>query len=81
MFLGLGHNPVWNGHNEHSGISLASSCDHILDEVPVSWAVHYREVVLGGIEALMGDIDRHASFALFFQAVHNPGELEGCLAL
>jgi len=81
MLLGLSHDPVRDGHNKNSGISLAGAGDHVLNEVPVSGAVHYSEVELGGVEAVMGDVDGDAPLALFLEAVHNPGELEGCLSL
>jgi len=81
VLLGLSHDPVRNGHDQNGGISLAGAGDHVLDEVSVSGAVHYSEVEFGGVEAVMGDVDGDTPLALLLEAVHNPGELEGCLSL
>ena len=81
MLLGLSHNAIRDSYYQHGRIGLAGSGDHVLYEVSVTGAVHYGKVELCGIEAVMGDIDGDAPLTLFLQAIHDPGELEGCLSL
>jgi len=81
VLLRLGLNAVVCCHDEHSVICLRGARDHVLHEVTVARAVDDGEVVLVGVELLVGDVDRDTALALFGQVVHDVGELESALAL
>ncbi len=81
MLLGLLHHAIGCGDDQQCGVGLGCARDHVLDEVTVAGAVHDREVVLVGVEPLVGDIDGDTTLTLFLEAVHNPGELKRALTL
>jgi len=58
-----------------------SARDHVLHEVTVARTVDDGEVVLVGVELLVGDVDGYASLTLLGEVVHDVGELEATLAL
>merc|ERR550519_2288662 len=68
------------GDDKHTTISLRSSSDHVLDEVPVSRGINDGHIVLGGLELPESNIDGDSSLALSLQFVKNPGVLEGSLS-
>jgi len=68
------------GDDQHTTISLGSTSDHVLDEIPVSGGINDGNVVLGGLELPQGDIDGDTTLTLGLQLVQNPGVLEGTLA-
>ena len=81
MFLGLGLRSLDGGDDQHGGVGLGGTGDHVLHEVTVTRGVDDGEVVLVGVEALVGDVDGDTSLPLFPQRVHDPCELEGALTL
>merc|ERR1719317_1709286 len=68
------------GDDEHTTVSLRSSSDHVLDEVPVSRGINDGDIVLGGLELPESNIDGDSSLTLSLQFVKNPGILEGSLS-
>jgi len=80
MLLGLLHDTIGCSDDKDCCICLRSTGDHVLHEIPVSGTIYDGEVELGGVETLVGDVDCDTPLALFFQVVHNPGELECGLA-
>lgn len=58
---------------------LRGSCDHVLDEITMSWGINDGDVILGSLELPQGDINGDTSFTLSLQLVQNPGILEGTL--
>merc|ERR1719244_427411 len=68
------------GDDKHTTISLGSSSDHVLDEVPVSRGINDGDIVLGGLELPESNIDGDSSLTLSLQFVKNPGILEGSLS-
>lgn len=58
---------------------LRGSCDHVLDEITMSWGINDGDVILGSLELPQGDINGDTSFTLSLQLVQNPGVLEGTL--
>merc|ERR1719147_526281 len=67
------------GDDEHSTVSLASSRDHVLDEVTMSRGVDDGDIILGSLELPQGDVDGDATLTLSLELVKNPGILEGSL--
>ena len=62
-------------------VGLGGTSDHVLYEVAVTRSVDDGEVVLVGVEPLVGHVDGDTALPLLLQGVHDPGELEGRLAL
>ncbi len=81
MLLGLGLRSLNGGHDQNGGVCLGGTGDHVLHEVTVAGGVDDGEVILVGVEPLVSDVDGNAPLPLFLQRVHDPGELEGALAL
>ena len=81
VLLGLVHDTISGCHDENCSICLRCTGNHVLDEVPVTWAVHDSEIELWRIETLVCDINGDTSLTFFFQVVHHPGEFEGRLTL
>ncbi len=73
--------PLYGGAGDDRGVSLAGTGDHVLDEVPVSRGVNDCEVVFVGVELLVTYIDGDSSLSFFFEAVHDPREVEGAFSL
>ena len=80
MLLGLGVHTIVGGDAEDCGVGLAGAGNHVLHEVAVTWRVDDGEVVVGGEELLVSDVDGDASLALLLQSVHDVGEAESGLA-
>merc|ERR1719431_1044063 len=68
------------GNDKHATISLRSSSDHVLDEIPVSRGINDGDIVLGGLELPESNIDGDSSLTLSLQFVKNPCVLEGSLS-
>merc|ERR1740136_144882 len=68
------------GDNEHTTISLGSSSDHVLDEIPVSGGVDDGDIVSRSLELPECDIDGDSSLTLSLQFVEDPCVLEGSLS-
>merc|ERR1740128_695733 len=66
-------------NDKNSTISLRSSSDHVLDEIPVSGSVNDGDVELGGLELPQSNIDGDSTLTLGLQFVQNPRVLEGSL--
>merc|ERR1719187_1076219 len=49
------------GNNEHTTVSLRSSSDHVLDEVPVSGGIDDGDIVLGCLELPESNVDGDSS--------------------
>ena len=65
------------GNHEDGTVSLGGSCDHILDEVSVTWGINDGEVIFGGFELPERNINGDTSFSFALELVHNPGVFEG----
>ena len=59
---------------------LGCSCDHVLDEISVSWGIDDGEDSLLRLELPEGDVDGDTTLTLGLQLVQHPGVLEGALA-
>ena len=81
VLLCLRHHTLGRGDHEDGRVGLGCSSDHVLDEITVSWGVYDREVIFVGGELLVGHIDGDTALPLLLEVVHDPGELEGTLAL
>ena len=57
--------------DEHATVSLRGSCDHVLDEVAVTWGVDDGDGVLGGLELPQSDIDGDTALTLGLQLVQH----------
>ena len=66
--------------DKDSSISLGCACDHVLDEVTVSWGINDCEGELLAFELPEGDIDCDTTLTFSLEGVHNEGVLEGGLA-
>merc|ERR1719219_841037 len=64
------------GNDKHTTVSLRSSSDHVLDEVPVSGGIDDGDIVLGCLELPESNVDGDSSLALGLQLVENPCVLE-----
>lgn len=69
-----------SGNDENGAISLGSTCDHVLDEITVTWGIDDGDVVLGGLELPESDINGDTTLTLGLQFVEHPCVLEGALA-
>merc|ERR1712106_260922 len=68
------------GDDEHTTISLGSSSDHVLYEIPVSGGVDDGDIVPRSLELPECDIDGDSSLTLSLQFVEDPCVLEGSLS-
>merc|ERR1719431_145976 len=68
------------GNDKHTTISLRSSSDHVLDEVPVSRSINDGDIVLGGLELPESNVDGDTSLTLGLQFVKNPCVFERSLS-
>jgi len=66
-----------SGDDEDSAISLGGTCDHVLDEITVTWGVNDGDVVLVGLEFPESNIDGDTTFTFGLEFVQNPGVFEG----
>ena len=80
VLLGLSLGSLDSGAGDDGCVGLGGSGDHVLDEVTVSGGVDDGEVVLVGVELLVGDIDGNSPLPLLFESVHDPSEVEGSLS-
>jgi len=71
VFLGLGVDTVVGCTEQHSGVGLGSTGDHVLHEVSVTWCVDDGPVVVRGEELLVSDVDGDTTLALFLESVHD----------
>merc|ERR1719231_1303508 len=67
-------------HHDKCDISLRGTCDHVLDEVTMSWGINDSVVPLLSEELLCGACNCHTTLALLFLAVHVKGEGKGSLS-
>ncbi len=81
VFLGLCVDTVVGRTEQHSGVGLGSTGDHVLHEVTVTGRVDDGPVVLRGEELLVSDVDGDSTLALFLEPVHDVGETESGLTL
>jgi len=81
VLAGLGCDAVVGGDDEDGVVGLRGARDHVLHEVAVARTVDDGEVVLVGVELLVGDVDGDTTLALLGEVVHDVGELEAALAL
>ncbi len=81
MLTGLGRDAVVGCDDEDGVVGLRGARDHVLHEVAVARTVDDGEVVLVGVELLMGDVDGDTTLAFLGEVVHDVGELEAALAL
>lgn len=67
--------------DEHTTVGLGGACDHILDEVTVTWGIDDGDRVLGGLELPEGDIDGDTALALCLELVKHlqKQRRSGCL--
>merc|ERR1719154_599137 len=68
------------GNNQNTTISLGSSSDHVLDEIPVAGGVDDGDIVLGGLELPESNVNGDTTLTLSLQFVENPSILERTLA-
>lgn len=68
------------GNDEDSAVSLRGTRNHVLDEVTVARSVNDGDVVLRGLEAPQGNVDRDTTLTLGLELVKHPGVLERVLA-
>jgi len=68
------------GNDQHGGISLGSSSDHVLDEVTMSGGINDGDIVLGSLELPEGNVDGDTTLTLGLEFVQHPGVLERSLA-
>jgi len=66
-----------SGDDEDSAISLGGTCDHVLDEITVTWGVNDGDVVFVGLEFPESNIDGDTTFTFGLEFVQNPGVFEG----
>ena len=64
VLLGLGVDTVVGCTEQHSGVGLGSTGDHVLDEVTVTRSIDDGPVVVWGEELLVSDVDGDTTFAL-----------------
>jgi len=69
-----------SSNDENGAISLGGTCDHVLDEITVTWGIDDGDVVLGGLELPESDIDGDTTLTLGLQFVEHPCVLEGAFA-
>merc|ERR1719231_1985500 len=67
-------------HHDKCDISLRGTCDHVLDEVTMSWGINNGVMPLLSEELLCGACDCHTTLALLLLAIHVEGEGEGSFA-
>merc|ERR1719231_1503803 len=67
-------------HHDKCDISLRGTCDHVLDEVTMSWGINNGVVPLLSEELLCGACNCHTTFALFLLTIHVEGKGKRCLA-
>jgi len=65
-----------SGDDQDGAVSLGSTGNHVLDEIPMAWGVNDGDLVLGGLEFPEGDIDGDTTFPLGLQLVEDPSVLE-----
>merc|ERR1719351_145450 len=70
-----------SGDDEDSAISLGGTCDHVLDEITVTWGVNDGDVVFVGLEFPESNIDGDTTFTFGLEFVQNPGVFEGTFTL
>ena len=61
VFTGLGHRAVGGGHDQNRAVHLRGACDHVLDVVGVTRAIHVRIVAVGGLVLDVSGIDGDAA--------------------
>jgi len=64
------------GDDQDGAVSLGSTGNHVLDEIPMAWGVNDGDLVLGGLKLPEGDIDGDTTFPLGLQLVEDPSVLE-----
>jgi len=69
------------GSNDENGaVGLGGTCDHVLDEITVTWGIDNSDHVLGCLELPQSDIDGDTTLTLGLEFVKNPRIFEGALA-
>jgi len=68
------------GDDEYGAVSLRSSGDHVLDEIPVSRGVDDGDVIVLSLELPQSNVDGDTTFTLSLELVQNPGIFEGAFA-
>lgn len=58
---------------------LRCSCDHVFDEVPMSWSIYDCDVELAGLKLPQRDVNCNATLTFGLQFIQNPCILEGTL--
>ena len=80
VLFGLSLRTLDGAAGDDGGVGLGGTGDHVLDEVTVSGGVDDGEVVLVGVEPLVGNIDSNSPLPLFLESIHDPSEVEGSLS-
>jgi len=68
------------GNDQDTTISLGGSCDHVLDEIPVSGSINDGDKELLGVKLPQSNVNGDTTLTLSLQLVQHPGVLEGSLA-
>merc|ERR1712117_797029 len=68
------------GNDQDTTIGLGGSCDHVLDEIPVSRSIDDGDKELLSVELPQSNVDGDTTLTLGLQLVQHPGVLEGTLA-
>ena len=61
---------------QDSTVSLGCACNHIFDEVSVSWGISDGNVVCAGLRFAQGDISGDTMLTFSFQSVQDPSIFE-----
>jgi len=65
------------GDDEDSAISLRSTGNHVLDEIPMAWGINNGDFVFSGFEFPQSDIDGDTTFPFSLKLVQDPGIFKG----
>ncbi len=68
------------GNDEDGTIGLASTSDHVLDEITMARSINDGDAVLRSLELPEGDINGNTTLTLGLQLVQHPGVFEGAFA-
>ena len=69
-----------SSNNQDSTVSLGWACNHVFDEVSVSWGINDGNIALAGLKFPQGDINGDTTLTFSFQFVQDAGIFEGALS-
>ena len=69
-----------SSNNQDSTVSLGCACNHVFDEVSVSWGINDGNIVLAGLKFPPGDINGDTTLTFSLKFAQDPGIFEGALS-